>query len=142
MTDKVMLADRYAEEKHRGQTDKAGLPYITHPRAVAAQLDGETEKIVGLLHDTVEDTDATLDEIRALFGDAVADAVQCLTHEDGVPYMEYVAKIRGNELARKVKLADLTHNMNISRIPHVTEKDEKRLAKYRAAYALLTGEET
>ena len=138
MTDKVMLADKYAEEKHRGQTDKAGLPYITHPRAVAAQLDGETEKIVGLLHDTVEDTDATVVEIRALFGDEVADAVQCLTHDNSVPYMEYVAKIKENELARKVKLADLTHNMDLSRIPHVTEKDEARLAKYRAAYALLT----
>ena len=141
MTDKVMLADRYAEEKHRGQTDKAGLPYITHPRAVAAQLDGETEKIVGLLHDTVEDTDATLDEIRALFGDEVADAVQCLTHEDGVPYMEYVAKIKGNELARKVKLADLTHNMDIRRIKDPGPKDYDRIEKkYKPAYEYLKGE--
>ncbi len=142
MTDLVKLADKFAEEKHRGQTDKAGMPYIGHPRAVAAKLSGETEKIAALLHDTVEDTDTTVDEIRGLFGDEVAEAVQCLTHEEGVPYMEYVARIKENPLARKVKLADLSHNMDLSRLPEITEKDQKRLEKYRAAYEMLTGEGT
>ena len=141
MTDLVKLADQYAEEKHSGQTDKAGLPYIGHPRAVAAKLSGETEKIVALLHDTVEDTDATIEEIRALFGDEAADAVQCLTHEKGVPYMEYVARIRENPLARKVKMADLTHNMDTSRLPEITERDLQRLEKYKAAYEMLKEEE-
>ena len=137
MSEKVMLADRFAEGKHAGQKDKAGLPYVEHPRAVAARVESEEEKIVALLHDTVEDTDATIDEIRELFGSTIADAVALLTHDDSVPYMEYVAKVKENPIARAVKLADLTHNMDLSRIPHVTERDLQRIEKYKKAYELL-----
>ena len=133
----VEAADRFAEEKHRGQKDKAGKPYIEHPRAVAALVSGELEKTVALLHDTVEDTDASIQEIRQRFGDTVADAVDCMTHREGVPYMEYIAKIAQNPLARMVKLADLTHNMDLTRIPHPTEKDFERIEKYRKAFAFL-----
>ena len=137
MSEKVMLADRFAAEKHAGQKDKAGLPYVEHPRAVAARVESEEEKIVALLHDTVEDTDATIEEIREMFGSTIADAVALLTHDDSVPYMEYVAKVKENPIARAVKLADLTHNMDLSRIPHVTERDLQRIEKYKKAYELL-----
>ena len=97
----------------------------------------EDEYIVALLHDTVEDTSATIDEIRAQFGTDVADAVEYLTHKKGVPYMEYVAGIKNNEIARKVKMADLSHNMDLSRLPSVTDEDRKRVKKYEKAYQVL-----
>lgn len=127
----------FASEKHKGQVDRAGKPYIDHPKAVAKMLKGEDEKIVALLHDTVEDSDATVDEIRSRFGSRIADAVSCLTHDPGVPYMDYVKGIKGNALARRVKLADLTHNMDLSRLPEVTDADLARIDKYKEAYNFL-----
>lgn len=127
----------FASEKHKGQVDRAGQPYIGHPKAVSKMVKGEDEKIVALLHDTVEDTDATIEEIRSKFGDRIADAVNFLTHRPGVPYMDYVKGIKGNALARKVKLADLTHNMDLSRLPEVTDEDLKRIDKYKEAYDFL-----
>lgn len=133
----VWQAEAFAKEKHFGQFDRAGIPYIEHPRAVAAQMETDVEKVVAFLHDTVEDTNTTLDEIRNKFGTEIADAVECLTHRKGVPYMDYVVGIKGNDLARKVKLADLSHNMDLSRLPNVTDKDRERVEKYRAAYDFL-----
>jgi len=133
----VWQAEAFAKERHFGQFDRAGVPYIEHPRAVAAKVDTDTEKVVAFLHDTVEDTNTTLDEIRNKFGTEVADAVECLTHKKGVPYMEYVKGIKTNDLARRVKLADLSHNMDLSRLPKVTDADLKRVEKYKAAYDFL-----
>ena len=137
MSKRVKKALEFATEKHKGQLDRAGKPYIEHPKAVAKMLKGEDEKIVAMLHDTVEDTDATIEEIRSKFGEKIADAVKCLTHENGVPYMDYIRGIKGNELARKVKLADLTHNMDLNRLPEVTDKDIERIEKYKEAYEFL-----
>lgn len=137
MKDLLRLAEQYATEKHMGQVDRAGVPYVEHPRAVAGMLDGETERIVAWLHDTVEDTDATIDEIRRLFGDEVAVAVDHLTHRKGEPYMNYIRRVKENELARKVKLADLEHNMDLSRLPVVTSADALRCVKYCQAKQLL-----
>lgn len=135
----VKMAEEFAEKKHFGQVDKAGVAYIEHPRAVAAKLDGEKEKIVAFLHDTVEDTDATVEEIRTIFGDEIAEAVSCITHDKSVPYLEYIKKVKENELARKVKLADLSHNMDLTRIPEVTEIDRKRVEKrYKKAVEILS----
>lgn len=135
----VKMAEEFAEKKHFGQVDKAGVPYIEHPRAVAAELDGEKEKIVAFLHDTVEDTGATVEEIRSIFGDEIAEAVSCITHRKSVPYMEYIKKIKENELARKVKLADLSHNMDLSRIPNATKRDLNRVEKrYKKAVEILS----
>ena len=139
MSDKVLEALRFAEAMHKGQVDKAGVPYIEHPKKVASMVDGDDAKIVALLHDTVEDTGATVEEIRSMFGDRVADAVACLTHDKSVPYLEYVANIKGNDLAREVKLADLKHNMDLSRIPNVTDVDIQRVnRKYRPAFEMLS----
>ena len=107
--------------------------------------------VVGYLHDTVEDTEVTIEEIREIFGDEIADAVALMTHADGVPYMDYVKEIGKNPLARKVKLADLTHNMekladlthnmDIRRIKDPGPKDYDRIEKkYKPAYEYLKGE--
>ena len=138
MSEKVRKAMIFATEKHDGQLDRAGKPYIEHPKAVAKMLKGEDEKIVALLHDTVEDTDATIEEIRSKFGEKIACAVECLTREKETPYMEYIRGVKGNELARRVKLADLTHNMDLRRLPEVTDKDLKRVERYKEAYDFLT----
>ena len=136
----IAAARLIAKLAHKGQKDKAGIDYFTHPEAVAAMLETPEEKTVGYLHDTVEDTDVTVEEIRAVFGDEIADAVALMTHTDGVTYMDYVKEIGKNPLARKVKLADLTHNMDISRIPNPTQRDYDRIEKkYKPAYVYLKG---
>ena len=134
----VAAARLIARLAHRGQKDKAGNDYFAHPEAVAAMLDTPEEKVVGYLHDTVEDTEVTVGEIREIFGDRIADAVALMTHADGVPYMDYVKEIGKDPLARKVKLADLTSNMDISRIKDPGQKDYDRIEnKYKPAYAYL-----
>jgi (p)ppGpp synthase/HD superfamily hydrolase len=139
-TEMIAAAKLIAKLAHKGQKDKAGMDYFTHPEAVAAMLETPEEKTVGYLHDTVEDTDVTVEEIRAVFGEEIADAVALMTHTDGVPYMDYVKEIGKNPLARKVKLADLTHNMDISRIPNPTQRDYDRIEKkYKPAYVYLKG---
>lgn len=135
--DVIEKALRYAEAKHSGQFDKAGVTYFEHPKEVANRVDGEEAKIVALLHDTVEDTDATVEEIRGMFGDEIADAVAVITHGKEEPYFDYIERVKKNELARKVKLADLSHNMELSRLPVVTERDLKRLEKYKKAVEIL-----
>lgn len=121
---------------HAGQVDKGGHDYIEHPLAVSKMLDTEEEKIVGLLHDVLEDGDSalfTLDGIREEFGNTVADALDALTHREGEDYFDYLARVAKNNLAVRVKLADLTHNSDLSRIEHPTEKDYARIEKYKKA---------
>ena len=129
-------------EAHAGQFDKSGVPYVFHPFHVAEQMDDEKSVIVALLHDVVEDTDKTLDDLReAGFDDAVIEAVDLLTHDKAVPYMDYVRAIKKNPLATKVKLADLRHNMDSSRmVADPTKEDEARLEKYKHAEQILLSE--
>ena len=128
-------------EAHREQLDKSGIPYVFHPFHLAEQMKDEKTTVVALLHDVVEDTDITLDDIRRMgFDDDVISAIAVMTHAEGVPYMEYVAQIKKNPIARIVKLADLRHNSDITRLDAVTPRDEKRLKKYAAAIALLEGD--
>lgn len=133
------LALKIATEAHKGQVGKAGVPYINHPLTVASLVDTEEEKIVALLHDTIEDTNITeQDLIDYGFPNEIVEAVKLLTHNKNVPYMDYVAKIKDNELARKVKIADLTHNSDLSRLKEITEKDKKRYEKYQKALLYLS----
>ena len=135
MTNKAMVL---AYEAHQGQYDKSGLPYVFHPFHLAEQMDTEEAVTAALLHDVVEDTDYTLEDLRSMgFPDTVTDALALLTHDPSVPYMEYVARLKSNPIARSVKLADLTHNSDLSRLPVVTEKDLERVEKYRKAIKLL-----
>lgn len=129
----------FALEAHRGQTDRQGRAYILHPLHLMAQMDTDEERLVAILHDTIEDSDRTLDDIRALgMPEVVVEAVALLTHDkEGEPYMEYVGRLKSNPIARKVKLADLQHNMTISRMSEVKERDVARLNKYLQARAFL-----
>jgi (p)ppGpp synthase/HD superfamily hydrolase len=133
------LAMRIAYDAHHGQVDRAGLPYVFHPYHLAEQMDDEDSICVALLHDVVEDTDTTLDDLRDMgFPAQVVDALALLTHNPAVPYMDYVATIKTNPLAAKVKLADLTHNSDLTRIPgEPGPKDLARREKYLAAMELL-----
>lgn len=136
---KYELALKIATEAHKGQVDKAGVPYINHPLTVASLVDTEEEKIVALLHDTIEDTNITeQDLLNYGFSNKIVEAVKLLTHNKNVPYMDYIAKIKDNELARKVKIADLTHNSDLSRLKEITEKDKKRYEKYQKALLYLS----
>ncbi|MBE6542113.1 MAG: HD domain-containing protein [Ruminococcaceae bacterium] len=135
----IREAIEIAAEAHRDQTDKGGKPYICHPLYVASQQSTEDGIIVALLHDTVEDSPVTLDDLRtAGFSDAVIEALRLLTHQNDVSYSDYITAIKGNELARQVKLADLRHNSDLSRLSKITEKDLARAEKYLRAIEFLS----
>lgn len=112
MTNKAM---KLAYQAHQGQLDYNGIPYIFHPVHLAEQMDDEISCTVALLHDTVEDTDITLEDLRRDFPAEVVDAVALLTHDDSVDYFDYVRAIKSNPIAVKVKLADLAHNADQTR---------------------------
>ncbi len=125
-------------EAHREQTDKSGLPYVFHPFHLAEQMQTEETVIVALLHDVVEDTPLTLAELAEMgFSSPVLQAIALMTHEENVPYMDYIERIKENPIARAVKLADLRHNSDLSRLDTVSEADLCRAAKYREAIARL-----
>jgi len=125
-------------DMHKDQTDKSGLPYVFHPFYLAEQMQDEVTTVVALLHDVVEDTPCTFDDLRGMeFDEEVLQSLALLTHEDGVPYMEYVAAIKPNPIAKAVKLADLRHNSDLSRMDTVDERALKRRQKYMDAIAFL-----
>ena len=118
---------------HEGQVDKAGLPYITHPVRVAARLSSPEARVVGWLHDTVEDTPLTLAEIAEAFGPETAAAVDAVSRREGEDWGDYIDRVAQHPLARQVKISDLIDNSNLSRIPQVTLKDVKRQDRYNKA---------
>lgn len=129
-----------AQEAHKGQLDKGGNPYIEHPLYVASQVDTMELKIVAVLHDTLEDSDMTANDLKKEgFPERIVDAIVMLTHEDGdeEAYLDYIRRVATNTMAAAVKKADLMHNMDMSRIQKPTEKDLKRRAKYEKAFGLL-----
>ena len=138
-TDNTRKAIKLCYEAHAGQVDKSGLPYVHHPLHLAEQMDDEASTVAALLHDVVEDTSYGFDDLERMgFGDEVIAALRLLTHDDSVPYMDYVKAIRTNPIARKVKLADLAHNSDLSRLDHEpTEKDLERVEKYKKAIDIL-----
>ena len=130
---------RIAFDAHKNQVDKTGLPYVFHPFHLAEQMDTEDEVIVALLHDVVEDTDITLDDLRSHgFSETVMRALSLLTHDNNSDYMDYIAKISKNTLATKVKIADLRHNSDVTRLDVIDEAAVSRLEKYRVAISFLT----
>lgn len=137
--DMVELAEFVAARAHNGQVDKAGVDYIEHPRAVASLVEGENEKICAFLHDVLEDTDFSEESLRILFGNEIVDVLILLTHKDGEDYFDYINRISTSPTAKKVKLADLTHNSDMSRLKAVTQKDIERHKKYQKAITLLKG---
>ena len=123
---------------HKYQTDKSGMPYVYHPFHLAEQMDDEYSTCVALLHDVVEDTDITLDDLKNNgFPAEVTDAIAMMTHDDAVDYLDYVRAMKDNAIARKVKLADLAHNSDLSRLDEVDDKALERVEKYRQAMLIL-----
>lgn len=131
-------AMRIAYEAHHGQVDKSGVPYIYHPIHLAEQMQTEEECIVALLHDVVEDTEITFEQLEKEFSDTVIQALKLLTHDKSTDYMEYVRNLKHNPIARKVKLADLRHNSDVTRMKEMTKKDVKRQEKYLNAIEFLS----
>lgn len=139
MRDDVKLAHEIAKRAHKGQVDKAGAPYIVHPETVASFVTKDDEKIVAYLHDVIEDTPCQLRDLEnAGFSSEIIKAVDLLTRKTGQSYKQYLKLVKTNELARVVKLADLKHNSDLSRLTHVTENDIKRLKKYQDAIVFLS----
>ena len=137
-TQKTKMALKLCFEAHKNQTDKSGIPYVFHPFHLAEQMKDEATTIAALLHDVIEDTDYTMADLEKMgFPADVLEALELLTYNDDTPYMEYVAKIKHNPIAKAVKLADLEHNSDLSRLDVVDEKALKRREKYRQAFCLL-----
>lgn len=137
-TEKTKRALKLCFEAHKDQLDKSGLPYVFHPFHLAEQMKDEATTIVALLHDVVEDTDYTFEDLEGMgFGEEVIEALKLLTHDGTVPYMDYVANLKHNPIARAVKLADLSHNSDPTRLEVMDEWAIKRAEKYKAAMELL-----
>lgn len=127
-----------ATKAHEGQKDKAGAPYLLHILRVMMSVERMDEKIVALLHDVVEDSEVSVEELAyERFPKKILKAVELLTKTEKKTYEDYIQEIKNNDLARAVKLADLKDNMNITRLKKVTESDKLRIKKYKAAYNLL-----
>ena len=133
------LALSIATKAHRGQFDKAGIDYIEHPIFVASQVDSEEEKAVALLHDVIEDSSVTAEELlNAGLPETVVTAVQILSKKKGQDYQTYLKTVKSNPLARAVKLADLKHNSDLLRLETITGKDLGGLEKYKKAIDYLS----
>jgi (p)ppGpp synthase/HD superfamily hydrolase len=122
---------------HSGQLDKGGQPYILHPLRVMLSLQTEEERVVAVLHDIVEDTNWTLDALAINFPRSIVSAVDALTRRSEETYKAFIARAAQNELARRVKIADLKDNLDMRRIPHATLEDWDRAARYQAALSYL-----
>lgn len=135
----IVKAFCVAYKAHKGQKDKGGRAYIFHPVTVAFHVKGHKQKVVALLHDVIEDTNVTYANlIDCGFSDDVVQAVKAITKIDGEPYENYLSRVCQNEIAKDVKLADLRHNCDLSRLKTVTDRDKERVTKYKKAIAYLT----
>ena len=127
-----------AKRAHLGQVDEAGEDYIKHPEKVASFVETDEEKAVAYLHDVIEDTELTLEDLHEYeFSKEVIEAVDIITKKKGEDYRSYLNSVKKNKLARAVKLADLRHNSDLTRLTKVTEKDIKRKEKYQKAIDFL-----
>ena len=136
LTKKALLISFNA---HKEQVDKSGMPYVYHPYELATQMNDEYSTCVALLHDVVEDTEITLEDLENEgFPREVIEAIAMMTHHDNIPYLDYIREIKKNTIASKVKLADLQHNSNIDRLDNIDEKALRRIEKYRKAIEILT----
>ncbi len=129
LTKKAM---KIAIEAHAGQLDKGGFPYIFHPMYLAMQMNDEASVCAALLHDVVEDTTITFEQLENEgFGEDIISVLRLLTHDKSVAYSEYIDNIAADPVARAIKLADLRHNSDITRIATPTEHDIERAERYR-----------
>ncbi|MEG0913764.1 MAG: GTP pyrophosphokinase [Oscillospiraceae bacterium] len=141
-TEKTKLAMKVCFEAHKDQVDKSGVPYVFHPVHLAEQMTDENTTIVALLHDVVEDSPISFSQLEEFgFSNDIIIALKLLTHDESIPYLEYVKKIKSNRISCTVKLADLRHNSDSSRLDKIDEKTIQRLKKYEKAISILEGNE-
>lgn len=127
-----------ATEAHKGQVDKGGHTYILHPIRVMVKCERTQEKIVAILHDVIEDTEITFDDLRKEgFPERIIEGIDGVTRREGETYFQFIERAKLNDISRAVKLHDLEDNMDISRIPNPTEKDYGRLKRYKKAKEIL-----
>lgn len=137
-TEQTKKAIKLCFEAHKDQVDKAGLPYVLHPFHLAEQMYNENTTVVALLHDVVEDSRYTFEDLEKMgFSCRVIEALKLLTHDKTVSYMDYIERLKDNTIARVVKIADLHHNSDLSRLDVVDEAALKRVEKYKKAIAVL-----
>ena len=137
-TENTKKALKLCFEAHKEQVDKSGMPYVFHPFHLAEQMKDEDTTIVALLHDLIEDTQYTLDDLKAMgFSKNVIEAIAAMTHGKDLSYMEYIENIKQDPIASVVKKVDLLHNSDLSRLDKIDEQALKRVEKYKAALALL-----
>ena len=136
-TELTRKAMNIAYNAHMNQFDKAGVPYIYHPIHLAEQMDSETECIVALLHDVVEDTEVTFEQLEKDFPKEVIESIRLLTHDKDVDYKKYIKELSQNPIAKKVKIADLLHNSDETRLEKITIKDVARRERYKKALEFL-----
>lgn len=133
-------AMRVAYQAHKNQFDKAQIPYIYHPIHLAEQMNTELECIVALLHDVVEDTDMTFLDLEKFFSSEVIEILKLLTRDKRTDYMEYIKKIKPNKVAKKIKIADIIHNSDETRLDVIDEETIKRRKRYQKALKYLKEE--
>lgn len=139
MKKQIEIAYQIAKNAHKGQIDKAGVAYIKHPETVASFVTTDEEKIVAYLHDVIEDTNVTLKELKTYgFSEAILEAIDIITKKKRQTYQNYLKLVKTNELARIVKLADLRHNSDLSRLKEIKPMDIKRREKYLSAIKFLS----
>ena len=127
-----------AVRAHAGQKCKDGTPYVLHPLRLMSRMNTEEERMAAVLHDVVEDTHVTFEDLRAAgIPENVLEAVRLLTHEKETPYEDYVERLKNHPVARRVKLADLQDNSDIRRLKGIEDKDVERLRKYYRAWQIL-----
>ena len=128
-----------ATEAHKEQYDKSGVSYILHPFRIMHRMNTRTEQIVGVLHDVVEDTPITFQELKEKgYSQEIIDALDHLTKREGEKYGDFITRCRKNPIALKVKIADLEDNMDIRRLDMVLDRDLERLNRYLVAWRYLT----
>ena len=135
---------KIAYEAHKNQYDISGVPYIFHPMIVASSMQDEITTCVALLHDVAEDTEISLEQLAEEFPESIMEPLRLLTHKEGTDYFEYIKKIKINKNALKVKLSDIKHNMDESRIVGVDVPKEKLdwwRFKYKRALEILLDKE-
>lgn len=138
-TELTKKAMRLCYKAHDGQFDKGGVPYVFHPFHVAEQMNTEYDVCVALMHDIIEDTDYTIDDIRDMgFPKEIVEALSCITRDKSISYDDYILIVKTNEIATRVKLADLEHNSDISRLPgDDTAYNNALLDRYKRARCIL-----
>lgn len=131
-------AIQIAEQAHKGQKDKGGQPYILHLFRVMQKGKTETEQICGILHDLVEDTNWTFEDLKNEgFSEEIIDVLKCLTKKKGEAYPLFIRRIAQNPIATRIKMNDLEDNMDITRLKEITDKDYMRIVEYHSAYNYL-----